>query len=196
MDVRLQALCGEVFLETHQEHLLDTVAARLVRAASMFHASAVRYQADVRNWEFEAAGTVEDYIALASLPNLRDVLDVYVYDATGSASSATETTFSGYISPASETGCGDFAVWVRAGDTLKVKSSKPFSFISLVSTNPPVPTSDNFDTWLYPNHKHWLVQLGIAITQDAVGDDSASLSLRLAEDARRSLVSSLPKYKG
>lgn len=64
----------------------------------MFHASAVRYQADVRNWEFEAAGTTEDYITLASLPNLRDVLDVYVHDATGSASSATETSFSGFIS--------------------------------------------------------------------------------------------------
>lgn len=196
MDARLLELCNEVFLETHGEHLLDTVAARLVRAAASFHATPARFQADVRNWEFESNAGVEDTIALSTLSNLRDVLEVYTYDENGVASTANETTFSGLINPSSETECGGYCVWVRAGDILRVKSYKAFSFISLVSTHPPIPTLDNFDTWLYPNYKHWLVQLGIAITQNAVGDDSSGLSLKLAEDAKRQLIASIPKYKG
>ena len=196
MDAKLQTLLDEVFLETHGEHLADTIAARLVRAAAQFHDTPAAFQEDVREWEFEGSGDMLDTVALGSLPNLREVLSVFVWSAGNSTPVAATPTTLTKLLDASQDGCNGSVKYTRVGDLLRISSPKPISFISVVGVHPPSPTIDNFDTWLYPKHKHWLVQLGIAITQDAVGDDSKTLSLQLAVDAKRTLIASLPKYEG
>ena len=191
MDSRLVYAVKRVLQETHQEHLVESVIDRVLRAVREFHNRSETFVLDTDEATFQIFDCLyEDVLGLGSIVNLRKVVIAFAYTTDGQQLEVVKAAdASDYFK-----GAEHEAYMLRLGSNLKVKATSPLAAVTLVYSINRQISRDNFDTWLTESQLDFAINRAIGETMVVIGDDAAATFLRQADSDLKQLIDSVEKF--